>query len=826
MTTKIKIISGFALMVLLLAAIAVMGYTTLRSFDSDFNEYARQSELKAAFGDMVAAIHRGNAKMYEFISTEERAAIEDVDKAMDAVALLYKDAAPLIRLPAQREMAAGVAEFAANFKALSKAVAADHVSVTRMYQTKVRPSINSLNSKLVELAELAFQFGNIKVLYSISSAMEFGGAARSSLARYAESRKPADGANAEAALRRFTDALQPIQAALTTDEGKALFRDIDIARQGKALLDSLVEMSKANRSVSDRQVKFKRDLAGIQADFDKMNTDQDADMRRVSAEMDAGNARTLAFMLSVSAAGVILGVLLAVFIITGIVRMLNELGRFAGAIASGDLEYQVNIREKGEIGEMVERMRNIPAVLRSILNDYRALEAGIEGGGLDSLGDPSKYSGGFATLIQGTNNILSRFRTVIDNIPSPVLVLDKDRKAAYMNAAGRELSGSDYSGKPPAQLFAREDTDTGRDALKTAMETKKPASAETRAHPRGREMDISYTVIPMLDAKGNIASLLQLITDLTEVKKIQRTILEVAARAAEIANRVAAASEELSAQVEEVSRGAEMQRDRVESTAGAMTEMNSTVMEVARNAGRASEQSEQTKGKANGGAELVNQVVKSINAVNKVAVLLQTNMQELGVKAESIGGVMNVISDIADQTNLLALNAAIEAARAGEAGRGFAVVADEVRKLAEKTMTATQEVGGSITAIQQSVHVNISEVSRAVTSITEATDLSDSSGAALAEIVELASSNSAVVASIATAAEEQSATSEEINRAIDEISRIVGETADGMAQSSTAVQELSYMAQELNRIIAGLQATEGARQEEDPGPAGEGGRRG
>jgi methyl-accepting chemotaxis protein len=165
---------------------------------------------------------------------------------------------------------------------------------------------------------------------------------------------------------------------------------------------------------------------------------------------------------------------------------------------------------------------------------------------------------------------------------------------------------------------------------------------------------------------------------------------------------------------------------------------------------------------------------------------------------------MNVISDIADQTNLLALNAAIEAARAGEAGRGFAVVADEVRKLAEKTMSATQEVSSSINAIQSSTRTNIEEVNRAVKSITEATGLADSSGNALKEIVDLASANSAVVDSIATAAEEQSATSEEINRAIEEINRIVGETANGMTQSAAAVQELSRMAQELRQVMETL----------------------
>jgi len=153
-------------------------------------------------------------------------------------------------------------------------------------------------------------------------------------------------------------------------------------------------------------------------------------------------------------------------------------------------------------------------------------------------------------------------------------------------------------------------------------------------------------------------------------------------------------------------------------------------LEVAKSAGHAEDQTAMTKSKATDGAHLVNQVVQSINLVNKVAAALQTDMQKLGSQAESISEVINVISDIADQTNLLALNAAIEAARAGDAGRGFAVVADEVRKLAEKTMSATREVGANITTIQQSARANIGEVEQAAKAVTEATGLANTSGQA------------------------------------------------------------------------------------------------
>ena len=510
---------------------------------------------------------------------------------------------------------------------------------------------------------------------------------------------------------------------------------------------------------------------------------------------------------NITLAGVsILVVSVIVFLlVNGVVRALVKGVNFAREVAAGNLNGQLDVVRKDEIGSLADSLRSIPQSLKKIMEEYASLGKRIESGHFASQGDVAKFSGDFARLVEGTNSIVTIFRTVIDSIPSPVIMLTKDRQATYLNTMAVGLAGGEYAGKTCGELFRRDDYDSDQCGLRRAIETGRASSGETRAHPGGKDMDIAYTSLPLRDAKGEVTVILQLITDLTEIKSTQRTIMEVASQAADIANRMAAASEELSAQVEQVSRGADVQRDRVAGTATSMEEMNATVLEVARNAGQASTQADETRSKAQAGSELVGKVTAAINKVHSVAADMQAAMRELGKQAESIGGVMNVISDIADQTNLLALNAAIEAARAGEAGRGFAVVADEVRKLAEKTMSATTEVGANIQGIQQATSANIRRVEDAAQSVELATQLADNSGAALHSILELAGASFSSVSGIATAAEQQSATSEEINRAIEEINRIAGETASGMSQSASAVREVSVMAQELRTLLKRLQ---------------------
>ena len=403
---------------------------------------------------------------------------------------------------------------------------------------------------------------------------------------------------------------------------------------------------------------------------------------------------------------------------------------------------------------------------------------------------------------------------VLAGLTFPVIVTDTDVNLIFTNEAMLKLTGlpgqpKDYIGMNAAEFFYG---DASKRTInhKCLEEGTNALGIETQFTFKNGSLKflrIDASVIRDLD--NEIVGAITLVIDLTEIKEQQKlieqqrdTVTEIAHNANIIADRLSTATEEISAQVEQASKGADLQTQRVSETATAMEQMNASVLEVARNAGGASDTSNNAKLKAEHGAEVVNKVVQGISELHKQAMDLKDGMASLGNQAQSIGQIMTVISDIADQTNLLALNAAIEAARAGEAGRGFAVVADEVRKLAEKTMQATREVGEAIQGIQDGTSRNVTHVNTTVSTIEQTTVLANDSGEALTEIVSLVEQAADQAHSIAAAAEEQSATSDEVNRSVEQINTISAETSAAMAQSAKAVTDMAAQAQELKKLIA------------------------
>ncbi len=281
-------------------------------------------------------------------------------------------------------------------------------------------------------------------------------------------------------------------------------------------------------------------------------------------------------------------------------------------------------------------------------------------------------------------------------------------------------------------------------------------------------------------------------------------MLHVADNLEEVVNKLSFASENLAQTIIECEHGASEQAQQISNTSEAMEEMNATVNDVAQSASLASNVSSETGIKAQDCGRIANEAISSMQDVQKLTTRLMEDMQSLDVSAKSIDQVMGVISEIADQTNLLALNAAIEAARAGEAGRGFAVVADEVRKLAEKTMDSTNEVAKIINEIQLSASQSLTQTTASFAAIEKATELVMQSGETLTEITNMTKNSAEQVHSIAAAAEEQSVTTKHIKDNMNQVNEIALITVQSMGDATQSVQDLKDQAQELTKLTRSL----------------------
>ena len=288
------------------------------------------------------------------------------------------------------------------------------------------------------------------------------------------------------------------------------------------------------------------------------------------------------------------------------------------------------------------------------------------------------------------------------------------------------------------------------------------------------------------------------------VQALLERMAEAAGRADEVARKLTTVSRDLKGRTGKIAESAVTQQERMSESATAMEEMNATVNEVAMNVSDASGLASEANTEASQGIEVVRRAEKSMSEVAGTVSVLEEGMARLGEDTDSIGQVMSVINEIADQTNLLALNAAIEAARAGEAGRGFAVVADEVRKLAEKTMVATKEVEERITAIQEATGRNIRDVKATLAHVAEANGAVGNSVDAFRNIREFSANVADRVEGIAIAARQQSVASEQISGAVLDVSQLASGTAEDVQESATVISGLAAMAETLQAIIADL----------------------
>ena len=246
------------------------------------------------------------------------------------------------------------------------------------------------------------------------------------------------------------------------------------------------------------------------------------------------------------------------------------------------------------------------------------------------------------------------------------------------------------------------------------------------------------------------------------------------------------------------------QRQETDQVATAMNEMSATVAEVAQNAQLASETAHQANEESRVGQQVVNESISAVVALIQKVELAADVIQVLENNSQEIGTVLDVIRSIAEQTNLLALNAAIEAARAGEQGRGFAVVADEVRVLAQRTQSSTEEIQQMIEKLQSGAKEAVEAMMHSRSQADVTRDTSARAGEVLNDITQSVTSINDMNTLIASAAVEQNSVAEEINRNIINISQVAETTSESVEHSAKTSEELRHVAEELKHVISRL----------------------
>jgi methyl-accepting chemotaxis protein len=437
------------------------------------------------------------------------------------------------------------------------------------------------------------------------------------------------------------------------------------------------------------------------------------------------------------------------------------------------------------------------------------------------------------------------YEQLLDSIPFPVSVTDLNMRWTFINKAAEEITGrkrKDIIGQE-CKNWGANICNTEKCGVNCLNRGEKTTTFVQPVIEKEYQVDTSF----ILNKEGKKVGHIEVVQDVSKMKEMQNYLSDSASKMLVVMEKFAAgdltislpvdkddeigklykgfnlsvskvknllsevnqavtatasASHQITSSAEEMSAGAQEQSSQTSEVAGAVEQITKTIIESTEDAASAMEAAAKAGKIAKKGGSVVEETIKGMNNVSLVVKRSAETVQALGKSSDQIGEIIQVINDIADQTNLLALNAAIEAARAGEQGRGFAVVADEVRKLAERTTKATKEIAQMIHQIQKDTSEAVLSMQAGTIEVEKGKRLADEAGASLSEIISGAENVVRLVQKVAEASHEESSRAEEISKNIEAINNVTKESADGIHQIAKASEDLNRLTVNLQQLVS------------------------